>query len=143
MFLNPTVQEFKDAYSRDFRFGTDPNTSVLDSDIVKAFNMANCAINQGLFCDQGCYTISYLSLAAHFLTMNLRASSQGINGQYSFLTQSKSVGSVAEAYAIPQRILDNPLFSMYTKTNYGAQFLMSVLPMLSGVAFSIEGVTNP
>ncbi len=100
-------------------------------------------INQNLFPNQGSYTLGYLLLSAHFLVTNLRASSQGMNGQFNFLQQSKGVGSVSESFGIPERILANPYFSMLTKTNYGAMFLQLILPQLSGQMFSVMGTTLP
>lgn len=142
-YINPSVADFKAYFYRDFPYGTDPNTSVLDQDITSSFLSTNFNINQGLFPDQGSYNLGYLLMSAHFLVMNLRQSSQGINGQFNFLQASKGVGSVNEAFSIPQRILDNPLWSMYTKTNYGAQFMQLVLPELSGQISNVFGTTRP
>lgn len=142
-YINPSVADFKAYFYRDFPYGTDPNTSVLDQDITSSFLSTNFNINQGLFPDQGSYNLGYLLMSAHFLVMNLRQSSQGINGQFNFLQASKGVGSVNEAFSIPQMILDNPLWSMYTKTNYGAQFMQLVLPELSGQISNVFGTTRP
>lgn len=142
-YSNPSVESFKSQFSRDFPYGTDPNTTVLDSDITYAFTFVNMNINQNLFPNQGSYTLGYLLLSAHFLVTNLRASSQGMNGQFNFLQQSKGVGSVSESFGIPERILANPYFSMLTKTNYGAMFLQLILPQLSGQMFSVMGTTLP
>lgn len=142
-FTNPSVQDFKNRYTRDFPYGTDPAVAVLDQDIANAFVETNVAINPALFDDQSSYTLGYLKLSAHYLVLNLRASSQGLNGQWSWLEQSKSVGSVAQAFGIPQRILDNPVFAGLCKTNYGAAYLMQVLPALSGAGFSVCGATRP
>lgn len=142
-FENPSVQNFKDFFTRDFPYGTDPNTSVLDSDITKAFTFTNVNFSQDLFGDQGSYNAGYLLLSAHFLVMNLRASSQGLNGQFNFLQQSKSVASVSESFGIPQRVLDNPEWAMLCKTNYGAQYLQMILPQLGGQVFTVCGSTRP
>lgn len=140
---NPSVADFKSYFNRDFPYGTDPNTSVLDSDIGKAFQMTNINVNQGLFGYQASYTVGYMLLSAHYLVMNLRASSQGINGQFNFLEQNKSVASVAQSFAIPQRILDNPDWAILCKTNYGAQFIQIILPQLAGNMFTVLGSTRP
>ena len=142
-YTNPSVQDFKDYFFRDFPYGTDIETSVTDQDISNAFAMTNTTINQALFGYQASYTMGYLLLSAHFLVTNLRASSQGMNGQYSFLEQSKSVGSVSQSFAIPQRILDDPYWSMLTKTNYGAEYLQLLLPQLTGQVFIAYGRTLP
>jgi hypothetical protein len=142
-YNNPTIPDFKNYFTRDFPYGTDPNTSVLDADIGKAYSQVNFAINPALFTNQENYTLGYLWLAAHWLVIDLRAASQGISGQYEWLTTSKSVGSVSESFQIPQRILDNPLFSGYSKTNYGAKYLQLLLPALTGNMFIACGRTLP
>ena len=142
-YVNPTVSDFQNYFVRDFPYGIDPNIAVLNSDISKAFGQTNININQALFSSQDSYNIGYLLLSAHYLVVDLRMSSQGINGQYSFLEQSKSVGSVSQSFSIPQRILDNPYLSMLTKTNYGAKYLELILPQLCGQIFNVYGRTSP
>lgn len=142
-YLNPTIDDFKSYFTRDFPFGTDPETSILDSDIGKAYGQVNFCINPGLFSDQSNYNIGYFWLAAHWLVIDLRASSQGIAGRYNWLETSKSVGSVSSGFAIPQRILDNPSFAMYSQTQYGAKYLQLVLPKLAGQMFITYGRTLP
>ena len=142
-YNNPAVSDFKNQFFRDFPYGTDMSTSVLDQDIAIAFVSTNVNISQDFFADQGSYTLGYLLLTAHYLVLNLRASSQGLNGQFNFLQASKGVGSVSESFAIPQRILDNPELAMYAKTNYGAQYLQLILPQLTGQMFTICGGAQP
>jgi len=142
-YNNPTVTEFKEYYYRDFPYGVDPDTSVLDQDIAKAYGQTNVNINQALFSSQDDYTIGYLLLAAHFLVVDLRMSSQGISGAYSWIQTSKSAGSVSSGFQIPQRILDNPEFAMLTQTNYGAKYLQLLLPRLTGQMYSVQGSTRP
>lgn len=138
-YQNPSVADFKSYFFRDFPFGIDPNVAVLDQDIVNAMLQTNASINQALFSEQGSYSVGYNLLTAHYMTLNLRSSSQGINGQFNFLEASKGVGGVNSSYSIPQRILDNPYWSMLVKTNYGAQYLQMVLPLLEGAMFSVMG----
>lgn len=140
-YVNPGVQDFKDYFNRDFPYGSTQET-VMDSDIVKAETDASININPNLFLNQGIYTLGFLNLAAHFLVLNLRASSQGIAGNYSWLQSSKSVGSVAESFSIPDRILENPSFAMLSKTTYGAKYLFMILPQLVGQIFSVAGTTR-
>jgi hypothetical protein len=142
-YVNPTVAEFKVYFNRDFPFGTNAETSVLNSDIEKAFGLTAVNFNPDLFCEQASYTIGYLLLSAHYLVMDLRASSQGLNGQFSFLEQSKSVGSISQSFAIPDRIMQNPEWAMLMKTNYGAQFMMLVLPQMAGQIYTVAGSTRP
>lgn len=142
MYTAPTVANFQAQFFRDFPYGTDPAVAVLPQDITNAFNMVDITINQALWDNQTQYTLGYLLLAAHFLVLSLRASSQGLNGQANWAQNSKSVGAVSESFTIPQRIIDNPELMAYTKTNYGFQYLQLVLPQLSGQMFSVCGRTN-
>lgn len=139
----PTIENFKAYFFRDFPYGTDPSTSVLDADISKAFGQTNVNINQALFSSQEDFNIGYLLLAAHWLVIDLRMSSQGLSGAYSWVTTSKSVGSVSESFQIPERILENPEFAMLSQTNYGAKFLQLLLPRLTGQMFNVFGSTRP
>lgn len=141
--MNPSVQQFKDFFFRDFPYGTDLNVNVLDEDITKAFTLTNVNMNQGLFADQGSYNVGYFYLSAHYLVMNLRASSQGINGQFNFPEASKSVGSISQSFSIPQRVLDNPDWAVLMMTNYGAQFMQLILPQLAGQMYAVFGTTLP
>ena len=142
-FANPSVADFKSFFSRDFPYGVDPDVAILDADITKAFVFVNINMNQALFADQGSYNVGYLLLSAHYLVMNIRASSQGLNGQFNFTQSGKSVGSVSESFAIPQRVLDNPDWAVLMKTNYGAQFLQLILPQLAGQMYISYGSTRP
>lgn len=142
-YENPSVADFKSFFTRDFPYGTDPDTTILDADIAKAFQFTNVNMNEDLFGYQASYTVGYMLLSAHYLVMNLRASSQGINGQFNFLEASKGVASVSQAFSIPQRILDNPDWAILCKTNYGAQFIQLVLPQLAGNMFTVVGSTRP
>lgn len=137
----PTVSDFKNYFSRDFPYGSS-NDTVKNTDIQRAMGEAAFSFNEGLFTSQANYDIGFLLLTAHYLVMDLRASSQGIAGQYSWLENSKSVGSVSQSFAIPQRVLDNPEFSMLSKTNYGAKFLALLLPQLVGQVFTVCGRTS-
>ena len=141
-YNNPSITDFQNQFVRDFPYGIDITTSITNTDIGNAINQAVININPAIFPDQNSYTLGFLLLAAHFLVMNIRQSSQGVSGQFNFLQASKGAGTVNESFSIPQHILDNPSFSMYTKTNYGAQFLLQVLPYLSGQMFAVCGGTR-
>lgn len=141
MFTNPTIADFKAYFNRDFPYGSTIDT-VMDDDITKALSEVLFNFNTSLFSTQSNYTLAYLLLAAHYLVTNLRNSSQGVAGQYSFLQSSRGVGSVSEGLSIPQRILDSPELAMLCKTNYGAKYVMLLLPQLSGQIFTVCGRTH-
>lgn len=141
-YVQPTITDFKQYFERDFPYTSNIATGVTDADILKAQNQCAALLNQELFDSQGVYFIGFNLLSAHFLVTNLRASSQGLSGQYSWLQNSHSAGSVSESLQIPERIMANPEFAMLTKTNYGAQYLMMIIPLLSGQIFTVEGRTR-
>lgn len=143
-WTNPTIDEFKLYFARDFPFGSDPAENVLDTDVAKAFQQTNYAINQGLFCSQSGYTIAYNLLAAHYLTTNLQASSLGINGSIGGgIETGKAVGNVSQSFQIPQRYADNPYWAGFLKTSYGYEYLQMILPLLTGATFAVDGYTWP
>lgn len=141
MYVIPTVADFKAYFTRDFVYGTD-NTKVQDSDITKAFGQTDLSLNPALASSQDSFTMLYLYMSAHWLCMDLRMSSQSVNGQFSWAVNSKSVGSVSESFSIPQRILDNPELAYLTKTNYGAKYVALILPQISGQVFTVAGRTH-
>lgn len=150
MYDKPTVADFKAFFVRDFPYAPDavppdpqdPKLGVTDADITRAMFEGEVTANVDLAPDQATYTMWYLYAAAHFLVMDLRASSQGLEGQYQWTTQSKSVGSVSESFAIPQYIIDNPLLNMWTKSNYGAKLMMMMMPYFIAPIFSVCGRTH-
>ncbi len=140
-FTNPSVSDFKQYFTRDFQYGT-TSDKVTDTDISTALGDSSVFVNPDLYQTQDIYDTGFLLLGAHFLVMNLRAANNGLQGQFPWMQQSKSVGSVAESFAIPQRIMDNPEYAMLTKTYYGAKFLFMILPQLSGQIFTVCGRTH-
>lgn len=140
-YIKPSIGKFQEFFSRDFPFGSDPATSVTDDDLKRAQLECGIQINPSLFSSQNEYTLAFNYLTAHYLTMNLRESSQGISGSFEWPYQSKGVGSVSVSQAIPPRVLENPIFLALTKTNYGTKYLLMILPLLSGQMFIAEGGT--
>lgn len=140
-YTQPSVVNFKDYFARDFPFGA-TTSYVMDADITKALTQMEISINPDLFNNQGSYTIGALLLSAHFLVLNLRASSQGISGSWGWMTSSKGVGSVNASYQIPDRILANPEFSILSQTTYGMQYLAMILPALTAQIFTVRGTTR-
>lgn len=144
-FENPTVEQFKEYFSRDFPYSSDPAEGVTDTDIAKAYQLTNLKINPVLFSSQDDWTIGYLYLSAHFLVTSIQTSSQGLGGggSASWLEQSKSVGSVSQSFAIPQSVLNNPAYAWLTKTSYGMFYFQLIYPRLIGVTFNAFGRTQP
>jgi hypothetical protein len=142
VYVAPTVADFKAKFTRDFPYGITPDV-VNDSDIQRAINESSLLINEALCGSQEFYTLAYLFLAAHRMVMNLRASSVGLAGNFDWLIGSKGVGSVSVSTSIPQRLLENPVWSYYCKSTYGVEYLMLMLPRLSGAFGTVAGWTQP
>lgn len=141
-YQNPSVAQFQSFFDRDFPYGTDVNTSIRQQDILKAFMEANNQINPCLYLSQSSYSMGYLYYSAHALATNIVNSSQGVNGQYNGMQQSKSVGPISESFVFPQQILNNPYFAALAKTTYGNKYLMDLLPRLTGATGSVFGNTK-
>lgn len=146
-YTAPTVADFKSRFDRDFSFSADAMQTdlsrVRDVDVTRAFTLAAANFNEGLFGNQATFSEAFLLLSAHFLCVNIGASSQGLAGGAQWATQSKSAGQLAESFAIPQRILNSPLLSQYSKTSYGMTYLQIIAPLLAGNVSVVCGTTTP
>ncbi len=147
-----TVSDFKTYFRRDFPYAPTYATEnepenldsfVFDSDIEKAFGEAKTILNQGLFGDDDSIRLAYLYLSAHYLVIDLRAAMGGVDSTGSFPVASRSVGSVAESYAIPDAYKDNAQYAFFTTTGYGMKFLSMVIPRLVGNIRTVAGWTLP
>lgn len=147
-YTKPTIEQFKMFFARDFPFAQDPlnpnlDTEISDADINRAMVEADCFFNSKLFCDQDCFTLGYDYLTAHFLTENIRNSSQGISGQFEGILSSKSVSSVSASYGFPSTLMEDPSYAFLLKTTYGAKYLELIYPMLKANVFTVAGATLP
>jgi hypothetical protein len=143
-YTYPQYTDFVALFPTDWPYGTDPNQSVTQPEVNAALMRANnYSLNQGLFCSQSEWNQGYLLLTAHYLVLTVRAAGQGLNGQASWIQTSKSVGAVSEAFQVPERIMEHPVFAMFTKTNYGIQFLEYILPRMGGNIGIARGHTKP
>jgi hypothetical protein len=140
-YIDPTVADFQAYFNRDFPYGNSDLSTVQDVDITKALSQQQNTINSCLFANQNVYTQGALLLAAHYLVLNLRASSQGIAGKWDWVVASKGAAAVHATYKIPDRITQNPELSILCATVYGAQYVFMILPQLTGQMFSVQGGT--
>lgn len=138
-----SVAQFQSFYDRDFPFGPDMNTQVRIQDILKAFQQANAQINAKRYLTQQSWNNGSLWLAAHYLCVNINNSSQGLNGQFNWGEQSKSAGGISQSFAIPPAISNSVVFNAFTKTTYGAAWVIDIYPRLTGGMSSVEGWTKP
>lgn len=148
-----TIQQFKDRFYRDFTYkkvdenGIDsiPDQDfVQDQDIQNAFNDAKPLLNQALLGSDATITLGYLYLSAHCLSLNIKAASAGVNsgGTGAFPVTSRSVGSVSEAYQVPDAYKDDPILAQYAQTAYGQKYLAMVMPMLRGNMAGVIGFAH-
>jgi hypothetical protein len=141
----PDVAYFKATFVRDFPYAstTIDYEKVMDSDITAAISAAAFNINESLFDTEANYQLAYSYLAAHYIVVNLKNSGQGLNGNFNWLENSKSVGSVSQSFSIPEDILKNPMYAMLSKTSYGARYISMILPKLYGNMGIVAGWTQP
>lgn len=105
---------------------------VRDEDIEGAQLDAQFNVNQELFDSQAMWARAFNYLTAHCLVEKLLAAGEGLASQYNWLTTSKSVADVAEAFKIPDRIANDPMLAAFSKTRYGALYLQIISPLLIG-----------
>lgn len=104
---------------------------VTDNDIMKAIGQAELAVNEKFGETKEDKITIFLHLVAFYLVLDKKNQSSGINGGFLGVASSKSVGDVSESYAIPQYILNNPLWSIYAQNGYGLKYLSLILPYLA------------
>lgn len=131
-----TAQQFKQQFPKDF-----PYELISDDDIARAFVEARMVFNQGLFTSDEFITLGFLYLTAHFLIIDARNSSAGLNSTTENPLASRSVGSVSESYTVPEWITKSPTFQYYATTGYGRKYLNMILPRLRGNVAAIGGAT--
>lgn len=142
-YQNPTIDDFKVYFERNFPFSPDPALGVTDTDILRAYQLTNSYANERLFKSQSSWSIGYMYLSAHYLTMNLQTSAKGLYATAApGLIQSKNAGSVSTAYAIPEDYLKNPAYAQLNKTPFGQQYFQMIYPFLIGTMTTAIGHTH-
>lgn len=142
MYINPTVEEFKTYFYRDFPYGSDINENLTDQDITRAISEITLKINDQLFCSQEEYTYAALYFTAHTVCMNIQQSSQGLNSKFDWAYSSKSVGSISVGQSLPPEVMANPIYAHYGKTAYGVEYLNFILPRTYGAIGIATGATT-
>ena len=115
---------------------------IQDSDILRAFNEAKVNFNAALFGDNDTIKMVFLYLAAHYLVIDLNNAMNPLAMGFMGFTQSKSVGSVSESYAVPTWMLNNQMLSAYAQTGYGRKYLSLIQPYLVGNIIFVPGRTT-
>lgn len=115
---------------------------IQDSDILRAFNEAKVNFNAALFGDDDTVKMVFLYLAAHYLVIDLNNAMNPLAVGFMGFTQSKSVGSVSESYALPSFATNNQVLSQYMQTGYGRKYVSLISPYLIGNVMLINGKTT-
>ena len=115
---------------------------IQDSDIMRAFKEAKVNFNAGLFGDDDTIKMVFLYLAAHYLVIDLNNAMNPMAMGFMGFTQSKSVGSVSQSFALPDFVTRNAALSQYMQTGYGAKYVSLINPYLIGNVLLIKGKTT-
>ena len=115
---------------------------IQDSDIMRAFKEAKVNFNAGLFGDDDTIKMVFLYLAAHYLVIDLNNAMNPMAMGFMGFTQSKSVGSVSQSFALPDFVTRNAALSQYMQTGYGAKYVSLIYPYLIGNVLLIKGKTT-
>lgn len=115
---------------------------IQDSDILRAFNEAKVNFNAALFGDDDTVKMVFLYLAAHYLVIDLSNAMNPLAMGFMGFTQSKSVGSVSQSFALPDFVTRNAVLSQYMQTGYGAKYVSLIYPYLIGNVVLIKGRTT-
>ena len=105
---------------------------ISDEDISRAFTEAKINFNPLLFPNCETMRLTFCYLAAHYLVIDLNNAQNPLALGFMGFTQSKSVGSVSESYALPAFIQNNSKLSLYAQTGYGRKYLSLIQPYLTG-----------
>lgn len=147
MWTQPTVEEFKEFFIRDFNFAPadDPNNLdyVIDSDITKAITAAMIHFPTDLFGSDDNNTYAFMYLAGFYLVSAIQVSSKGLSSQSKFPISGNSVGSVSINFSIPERYSKDPYLSSLTTNGYGMMYLSLIIPLLVGNVGIALGTTLP
>lgn len=115
---------------------------IQDSDIMRAFKEAKVNFNAGLFGDDDIVKMVFLYLAAHYLVIDLNNAMNPLAMGFMGFTQSKSVGSVSQSFALPDFVTRNAALSQYMQTGYGAKYVSLIYPYLVGNVLFFKGKTT-
>ena len=152
MSFPPSVQNFKDQFTREFVYG--PSLAqVQDNDIQRAINETSVSFNPGLWDSSplGSTTeqnIAYLYLSAHYLVLNVQGAGglsavnrgRGVKSSGGGTIQNKSIGSIAIAYAIPEYVQNSAILGQYMRTDFGQKYLALLAPRIVGNVAVVSGV---
>lgn len=115
---------------------------IQDGDIERAFTEAKINFKTSFWENDETAEMVFYYLAAHYLIIDITNRQNPFLMGYKGMTQSKSVGSVSESYAIPQWMLNNQILGTYAQTGYGRKYLSLIQPYLIGNIILTPGRTT-
>jgi len=115
---------------------------ITDEDIEKAMSQAICNGNENFGEDCNEKVNIYLHLVAYYLVVDLKNASVGINSGVTSNVTSTHVGDVSESYSIPQWIMNNPMYSMFSQNGYGLKYLSLIAPYLACTVMFSHGTST-
>lgn len=137
------IKDFKCLF-REFPYAPEPPDYdfIADYQIDRAMQEARVNFRADIFEDNETAKLLFLYLTAHYLVIDLNNANNPLALGFGGFTQSKSVGSVSESYAIPQWMLNNPMFSNLIQTGYGRKYISLIQPYLVGNIIFTAGRIN-
>ncbi len=144
----PSVSDFKALFVRDFIYGTGPET-VMDADISRGIQEAQIVFNSSLWASLSDANLASLYVAAHFMVLNIQGAGGlavknrglGVASKGGGTIESKGVGSVNVAFAVPDYVRQSPILSQFMRTDYGQFYLQLLTPRLVGNIAVVSGQT--
>ena len=137
-----TIEEFKQFFSKDFEYGTEPD-QVSDAEIARAMTEAKMNFNEGMFQDTDEKKLIFSYLTAYYLVVDINnANTQGASNNGGLLTY-RQVRNVAESFKVPKWVEESPMFSQFSQNGYGLKYLTMIYPYLIGNVGIVGGATLP
>lgn len=149
MALPPTVQDFKDKFTREFVYGVGGD-AVKDSDISRALEEVPPLFNVSLLDKELDQKNAFLYAAAHMLVMNVQGAGglsavprgRGVRNVGESVMVAKGVGGVSVTYQTPPpRIAASPLLLYFFRTDFGQRYIQLVDSRTAGPAVVVAGPT--
>lgn len=137
-----TIEEFKEYFSKDFDYGTEPD-QVSDAEIARAMAEAGMNYNEAILTCCESKKIIFAYLTAYYLVVDINnANTQGASNNGGLVTY-RQVRNVAESFKVPKWIEENPMLSQFAQNGYGLKYITMIYPYLIGNVGVVPGATLP
>lgn len=119
----------------------------MDTDISGGIQKAQIVFNSGLWASLSDANLACCYVAAHFMVLNIQGAGGlavnnrglGVNSKGGGTIESKGVGSVNVAFAVPDYVRQSPILSQFMRTDYGQFYLQLLTPRLVGNIAVVSG----